>query len=346
MQNQVHGKWKKGVSPIIATLLLLIIAVAASVLVYAFVSGYFGLNTQPMGSMVIDTYNIPAGSESIVAYVRNIGTKTLNVSNAYIDNQGSFINARIIQPGIVVRFLIPFPSGFNSAAGSTHSIKMVATDGTPAEISFTMTVVPIITNQNHLPISITDNSQFASSDAVSSGSGAQDDPYIINNWIIDASGMSGIAIQNTNAYFSITNCIIGNGEKGIYLYNVTNAKIQNCTMLNNDYGLYLSHSFANTIENSSMNDNYWCGLNFYNSSNTSILYSLLYDNGYYGIYSGSSIGTSIHYSSIYGNSYDVLNLESDPAFVINATQCYWAYNMPGNDSISPNVDYTPWLIAP
>lgn len=96
------------------------------------------------------------------------------------------------------------------------------------------------------PIFIDGDSSFTSSNGVNGGgSGTADDPYIIENWTIDASGAHGILIRNTTKHFIIRNCLVkngGDGYHGIYLDNVINVKIENNTCENNNYGIYLSSS--------------------------------------------------------------------------------------------------------
>src|SRR5512137_1507750 len=75
---------KKGVSPIIATLLLIVIAVAAAVVTYAFVTGFIGTaggSAQQTGSMSFDIAQINPDN-SITVIVRNTGTKALTLTTA------------------------------------------------------------------------------------------------------------------------------------------------------------------------------------------------------------------------------------------------------------------------
>ncbi len=89
----------KGISPIIATLLLILIAIAAGVLVYVYVTGYIGSSTQNGGGTT-DTLSIDnlvltskAGSSPVTAFVRNLGpnAETFNtgfyVKSATVNNQ-------------------------------------------------------------------------------------------------------------------------------------------------------------------------------------------------------------------------------------------------------------------
>jgi hypothetical protein len=86
------------------------------------------------------------------------------------------------------------------------------------------------------PIRIQNDYQFTAANGVVSGSGTVSDPYIIENWAIDASGANGIDIQNTTAYFIVRNCLIENSaismHGGIYLNNVVNGTIENNTCEN------------------------------------------------------------------------------------------------------------------
>ena len=74
------------------------------------------------------------------------------------------------------------------------------------------------------PIHIDGNLGFNETNGVSSGDGSISNPYIIENWDIDASVSHGIYIENTNVYFVIKNCVIHDGKdnyNGVCLYNVT-----------------------------------------------------------------------------------------------------------------------------
>ena len=80
----------KGISPVIATLLLILIAVAAAVLVYVWVTGYASSMTKAGAPELeerikIDTVNATAGIPiNVTIYVRNIGSTAVDISSAYI----------------------------------------------------------------------------------------------------------------------------------------------------------------------------------------------------------------------------------------------------------------------
>ena len=134
---------KKGVSPIIATLLLIVIAVAAAVVTYAFVTGFIGTATSKsyqQGTMSVDYGNITSAT-NIIVYVRNTGTKPEIIGTAYVDN-GLIPPATVLfsSPGAVAPYtlapgtvvLVSITSA--SAAwdnNALHLVRIVASDGTP-----------------------------------------------------------------------------------------------------------------------------------------------------------------------------------------------------------------------
>ena len=77
----------------------------------------------------------------------------------------------------------------------------------------------------HDPIYINGNDKFTSENGVTGGSGTSNDPFVIENWEIDASSMDGITIRNVSVFFEIRNCYVHDGginNDGIVFINVTN----------------------------------------------------------------------------------------------------------------------------
>jgi nitrous oxidase accessory protein NosD len=75
---------------------------------------------------------------------------------------------------------------------------------------------------SHAAISITGNSGFTAANGVARGTGTASDPYIISGWIL-----SEISINNTSAYFVVTNVTANGGGNAIVLGNVTNGALEN-----------------------------------------------------------------------------------------------------------------------
>ena len=74
----------KGISPIIATLLLIAIAVVASLVVYAWVMGYIGFQTNNTGSAVqiqSVTFSGTSPNEKVATvYLQNVGSNTITLT--------------------------------------------------------------------------------------------------------------------------------------------------------------------------------------------------------------------------------------------------------------------------
>jgi type III secretory pathway component EscS len=121
---------RKGISTFIATLLLMVLAVSAGVVIYAYTMGYLGGfgGPQTMGAISLDTYNI--GATSIEVYVRNIGKTTFELQSVYID-------------GVSFTTFTPLTIDENQVGDTTitytfntlsHTIKLIGVDNT--QISF------------------------------------------------------------------------------------------------------------------------------------------------------------------------------------------------------------------
>jgi len=77
-------KSKKAISPILATLLLIVIAVAAIVVTYAWVMTYMSAQTGQAGVLLTkDSVSWP-NSTAIILYIRNTGTSDALIDAVYI----------------------------------------------------------------------------------------------------------------------------------------------------------------------------------------------------------------------------------------------------------------------
>lgn len=126
-------KSKKGVSDVIAVLLMIAIAVAASLIAYAWVMGYLGGTTNKVGNAInIQSmyYTLPT---TLTVYVQNVGSSPVTLSTVYVngvlDTTATFTNnspsLKVNQTSTVTTVL---PSGFSSTNPVT--VKVVCSDGT------------------------------------------------------------------------------------------------------------------------------------------------------------------------------------------------------------------------
>ncbi|MEM0358578.1 MAG: NosD domain-containing protein [Candidatus Hadarchaeales archaeon] len=194
----------------------------------------------------------------------------------------------------------------------------------------------------HAPIYIEGDGNFKPANGVRSGSGTKTDPYIIENWEIDASNAHGIHIKNTTAYFVIRNVLVENGKTtyhGIFLENVVNGRIENVVSRKNSRGIFLSYSnnirlSTNTVENNkygiylycSSRNELWNNIVRYNengniyllSSNNNTFFSPnTAGNGRYGIYLHSSDNNTFLGSTVENNRYGIYLYHSSRNELLN-----------------------------
>ncbi len=141
---------RKGISPIIATVLLILIAIATGLLIYAFATGWVGSRTStgtgPSSSITIEAASIYSNG-TVVAYVRNIGGVPTNVSAVYVtelSNGTVYANTSSnkivsggnpINPGEVKKVVAD--TDLSPKAGYSYEIKVVTSDGASATLTIT-----------------------------------------------------------------------------------------------------------------------------------------------------------------------------------------------------------------
>lgn len=141
---------KRGISPIIATLLLILIAIASGVILYAYVIGFVGSSTQNEGIVVstisidnacisVSTNHCNASKYSIT--IRNLGTNTISSANSpsaqiYLTDISTSATSSTtcpitsqIAPGSTLTCNGASITGFSPSSGDTISIKVVMPDG-------------------------------------------------------------------------------------------------------------------------------------------------------------------------------------------------------------------------
>ena len=80
-------KTKKAISPILATLLLIVIAVAAIVVTYAWVMTYMSSAGQQAGVMLKKDASCLWQTGNITIYIRNTGTSDAEIDKVYINSE-------------------------------------------------------------------------------------------------------------------------------------------------------------------------------------------------------------------------------------------------------------------
>jgi flagellin-like protein len=74
----------KAVSPVLSVLMMIAVAVAASLVTYAWVMGYLGFTTAKVGKAIQIQSIAKDGSGNLLVYVQNVGQGSIKLTNIYI----------------------------------------------------------------------------------------------------------------------------------------------------------------------------------------------------------------------------------------------------------------------
>lgn len=149
-------KKNRGINPVIATILLIVIAIVAAVVLYGFSLGLIGglTKTQQIagGAIMIDGVSVADTLDSVDVYYRNVGGSSIEVVGAYVlDTTGNIEwtasidplgtgEGEILEPGQSTQSTVTGPTGLeNLDANSYYQVKIVAADGSSTVTSFRTT---------------------------------------------------------------------------------------------------------------------------------------------------------------------------------------------------------------
>jgi archaeal type IV pilus assembly protein PilA len=121
----------KAISPVIATLLMIAIAVVASLVVYAWVTGYIGGSTTKAGKAIaIPSFGLQG--TNLHVYVQNVGQGQAEIGAVYIDDARlddaalTFSPSKVVSEGNTIEITV---TG-NYDKDTRYDIKVTTTDGT------------------------------------------------------------------------------------------------------------------------------------------------------------------------------------------------------------------------
>jgi len=130
---------RKAISPVIATLLMIAIAVAASILVYVWSMGLVGSlqgtgGQQTREQLIMEAYNAtaPSSGGTWTLYMRNVGPTTVEVAAVYIEgtNVTSFtLKPSSLSPGNAGTLTLTLPTGVSFYSGAAYTVKVVTKSG-------------------------------------------------------------------------------------------------------------------------------------------------------------------------------------------------------------------------
>jgi flagellin-like protein len=130
---------KKAISPILATLLLIVIAVAAIVVTYAWITMYMGSTTQQAEFIPYKANVAFPEDDTITIDIGNSGTSSGQIVQVYIGESASTTQSQTTDPEtpitIAAGTIESFTVEYDWTAGETYYFKVVPNSG--AAITFT-----------------------------------------------------------------------------------------------------------------------------------------------------------------------------------------------------------------
>jgi flagellin-like protein len=128
-------KANKAISPILATLLLVIIAVAAIVMTYAWITTYVGNTTSQAGVMPYKANVNFKGNGVITVDIGNSGTSNTEILQVYIGTSATNATSQTTNPAIPIRLNAGEIASLNVqyawATGKTYYFKVATASGQP-----------------------------------------------------------------------------------------------------------------------------------------------------------------------------------------------------------------------
>jgi FlaG/FlaF family flagellin (archaellin) len=132
----------KGISTVIATLLMIVVAVAGSLVTYAWVSGYIGFTTNKAGNALqIQSVATNSSAKTITAvYVQNVGQNSVPFGSSvtlYINGASQAFTGAPTSLGMGSTATLTLSTAF-SYSGLTGGVqvKVVGVDGSVAQNTF------------------------------------------------------------------------------------------------------------------------------------------------------------------------------------------------------------------
>jgi len=125
---------KKAVSPVIATLLMIAVAVAASVIVYVWSAGLLGTLMGGGGAQVKEQVILEAydwSTATLTLWFRNVGSSTIKIDKIYVGGQDQTYTMadKELSPKERGSAAISSFTGISVSAGTAYTIKVVTETG-------------------------------------------------------------------------------------------------------------------------------------------------------------------------------------------------------------------------
>ncbi len=117
----------RAISPVVATLLMIAIAVIAALVVYAWVTGYMGNTTNKAGNAILIQSLTTDQDNKLVAYVQNVGQGDVILDSGYVNGD---LAAQSLSISLAKEATVAVSTTYLVTSDNSLTIKIVATDGT------------------------------------------------------------------------------------------------------------------------------------------------------------------------------------------------------------------------
>lgn len=125
---------KKAISPILATLLLIVIAVASIIMTYAWITTYMSNTTDQAGAMIYKANVNFKDDDTITIDIGNSGTSNTEILQVYIGTSESTLTNQRTNPATPITVnkgaITSFDVTFTWTEGVTYYFKVVPESGT------------------------------------------------------------------------------------------------------------------------------------------------------------------------------------------------------------------------
>jgi parallel beta-helix repeat protein len=143
----------------------------------------------------------------------------------------------------------------------------------------------------HSSITVASDSDFTRPEAgsgcqcVRSGSGREDDPYLISDWIVNSTGGGGVIIYGTRAHFVIARLVLqgSSAESGMYISEAENGIVKDCSITGWLHGVYVFSSSNLAFVNNTVGRNEF-GIQLEASQSNRLIDNRFDENGELGIF--------------------------------------------------------------
>ena len=148
------GRVRRGIEPIVAAILLIVITVVAAVLLYIWFNGYLSSTTSKVSQVsvpeelqIVNVALYPSGSPSyLIAYIQNVGPIPATINQAYVLNVTTL---NVVCVPSLSYYYIP-PSSPSSIGTAVPASGLTVPSGTAAELILSLSSCSLAPNSYYV----------------------------------------------------------------------------------------------------------------------------------------------------------------------------------------------------